>query len=79
MITAYYLDMETVIQEWFTVLQPQGNVVVVVDNVCYDNVVIPVDLILSAMAEDTGFTVEKIIIAHYKKGTVRESILMWKK
>lgn len=79
MITAYFLDMKAVIQEWFTVLKPHGHVVVVVGNVCYDNVVVPVDFILSALAEDAGFTVEKIIIAHYKKGAVRESILMWKK
>lgn len=79
MVTAYFLDMKTVIQEWFNVLHAHGRVAVVVDNVCYTDVVIPVDFILSDVAEDTGFTVEKIIIAQYKKGILRESILMWKK
>jgi hypothetical protein len=81
MLTAYFLDMKAVIQNWYTILSTHAQVAVVVDNLQYEGEIIPVDLVLSDMAEDAGFTVEEIVVANYKKTAtpIRESILLWKK
>jgi site-specific DNA-methyltransferase (cytosine-N4-specific) len=81
MVTAYFADMNEVIHQWWEVLGTQAAVAVVLDNLVYKGVAIPVDLVLSDMAEEAGFTVERIIVANYrgKKVPVRESILMWRK
>lgn len=90
MLTAYFVDMQQVIREWSRVLAPGGKVAIVVDNVRFAGEMIPVDLILSDMAEAVGFKVQKIIVARYKGNSsqqmgkygripVRESILIWQK
>lgn len=90
MITTYFIDMQKVIKEWFRVLAPGAHVAMVVDNVRFEGELIPVDLILSKMAEEAGFTVQEIIVARYKgnssqqmkkygKVSVRESIVVWEK
>ena len=88
MITAYFVDMHLVIKEWYKVLASGAKVAMVVDNVRFEGEMIPVDLILSEMAEEIGFEVKEIIIARYKgnssqqmkkygKVPVRESIVIW--
>ncbi|NPB03041.1 MAG: hypothetical protein GXO39_01315 [Thermotogae bacterium] len=90
MLTAYFVDMRKVITEWYRVLSSKGRVAMVVDNVRFEGEMIPVDLILSEMAEEVGFKVEEILIARYKgnssqqmkkygKIPVRESIVIWRK
>ena len=90
MITAYFVDMQQVIKEWYKVLASGANVAMVVDNVRFEGEMIPVDLILSEMAEEIGFEVKEIIIARYKgnssqqmkkygKVPVRESIVVWER
>lgn len=90
MIAGYFVDMEMVIREWARILAPGAQVAMVVDNVRFDGEVIPVDLILSEMAEREGFAVEAIWIARYKGNSsqqmgrygrlpVRESVLLWRK
>jgi len=90
MITAYFVDMGKVINEWARVLAPGAKVAMVVDNVRFAGELIPVDLILSEMAETVGFKVNQIIIARYKGNSsqqmgkygripVRESIITWEK
>ena len=90
MITAYFVDMQKVIEEWHRVLAPGARVAMVVDNVRFEGETIPVDLILSEIAEETGFEVKEIIIARYKgnssqqmkkygKVPVRESIVIWER
>jgi site-specific DNA-methyltransferase (cytosine-N4-specific) len=90
MITTYFIDMQKVIKEWFRVLAPGAHVAMVVDNVRFEGELIPVDLILSKMAEEAGFTVKEVIVARYKgnssqqmkkygKVSVRESIVVWEK
>ncbi len=87
MITTYFIDMQKVIQEWFRVLAPNAKVAIVVDNVRFEGELIPVDMVLSEMAEETGFRVKEIIVARYKgnssqqmkkygKVPVRESIVI---
>ncbi len=90
MITAYFIDMQTVIKEWYKILAPDAKVAIVVDNVRFEGEMVPVDLILSEMAEEIGFKVKEIIVARYKgnssqqmkkygKVPVRESILIWQR
>jgi len=90
MITAYFVDMQQVIKEWYKVLAFGAKVAMVVDNVRFEGEMIPVDLILSEMAEEIGFEVKEIIIARYKgnssqqmkkygKVPVRESIVIWER
>lgn len=90
MITTYFIDMQRVIKEWFKRLSPGAKVAVVVDNVRFEGELIPVDLVLSEMAEDVGFEVKEILVARYKgnssqqmkkygKVPVRESIVIWER
>jgi site-specific DNA-methyltransferase (cytosine-N4-specific) len=90
MLTAYFVDMQQVIGEWSKILNPGAKVAMVVDNVRFEGEMIPVDLILSEMAEEVGFKVEQIITARYKGNSsqqmgkygrvpVRESIIVWQK
>ena len=88
MITTYFIDMQKVIREWFKVLASSAEVAMVVDNVRFEGELIPVDLVLSEMAEEAGFGVKEIIVARYKGNSsqqmkkygrvpVRESIVVW--
>ena len=90
MLTTYFIDMQKVIQEWFTVLAPGATIAMVVDNVRFEGEMVPVDLILSEIAEDAGFDIKDIIVARYKgnssqqmkkygKVPVRESIVVWER
>lgn len=90
MITAYFVDMQKAIREWWRILAPSAQVAMVVDNVRFEGRLLPVDLILSEMAEGEGFTVEEVIVARYKGNSsqqmgrygrvpVRESIVIWRK
>jgi hypothetical protein len=90
MLTGYFVDMQQVIGELARVLAPAARVAMVVDNVRFAGELMPVDLVLSEMAEEVGFRVEEIIIARYKGNSsqqmgkygrvpVRESIVIWRK
>ncbi len=90
MLTGYFVDMEKVIREWARTLAPGAKVAMVVDNVRFEGELLPVDLVLSEMAEEVGFQVEEIIVARYKGNSsqqmgkygrvpVRESIVIWSK
>jgi len=90
MITAYFVDMQKVIKEWYKISASGTKVAMVVDNVRFEGEIIPVDLILSEMAEEAGFKVKEIIVARYKgnssqqmkkygKVPVRESIVIWER
>lgn len=90
MIITYFIDMQKVIKEWFKSLSPGAKVAMVVDNVRFEGELIPVDLVLSEMAEEVGFEVKEIIVARHKgnssqqmkkygKVPVRESIVIWER
>jgi len=90
MLTAYFVDMQKTISQWWKVLASSAHVVMVVDNVRFEGHMLPVDLILSEMAEQEGFAVEEILVARYKGNSsqqmdrygrlpVRESIVVWRK
>lgn len=90
MITAYFVDMQKVIKEWFRILAPHAKVAIVVGNVRFEGEAIPVDLILCDIGEEIGFRIKEIIVTRYKGNSsqqmkkygrlpVRESVLIWEK
>lgn len=90
MLTAYFIDMQKAIAEWGRVLARGARVALVVDNVRFAGELLPVDLVLSELAEETGFEVEEVLVARYKGNSsqqmgkygrvpVRESIVVWRK
>lgn len=90
MLKSYFVDMQEVVSGLGAVMAPGGWVAMVVDNVRFEGEMVPVDLILSALAEQEGFQVHQIIVARYKGNSsqqmkkygrvpVRESILIWQK
>jgi site-specific DNA-methyltransferase (cytosine-N4-specific) len=90
LLIGYFCDMASALKQWSEVLAQGAKVALVVDNVRFEGEMVPVDLILSDLAEQSGFEVQKIIIARYKGNSsqqmkkygrkpVRESILLWRK
>lgn len=88
MILAYFRDMEECIKELSKVLNKKAKVAFVIGNTRFEGEVIPVDLILSDIAQRYGFEVKEIIVTRYKGNSsqqmkrygmfrVRESILFW--
>lgn len=62
----------------------------VVDNVRFEGQLVPVDLVLSDIAERYGFLIDEIVVARYKGNSsqqmgrygripVRESVTVWRK
>ncbi len=68
MVRGYFTEMACVIQECARVLKPGAPMWMVNDNVRYAGASIPVDLILSFIAERVGFDVEKIAVLPGGKG-----------
>lgn len=68
MVSNYFREMSLIIFECARVLQPGAPLVMVNDNVRYKGVNIPVDLILSDIAEKAGFNVERIWVLPRGKG-----------
>ena len=68
LIEGYFLEMAVIIAELGRIVQPGGMVVMVNDNVQYHGEEIPVDLILSDFAEQSGFVCEKVEVLPRGKG-----------
>jgi len=64
----YLFEMNLVLWEWARILKPGGTVFMVNDNVQYQGEEVPIDLILSDLAETAGLRVEKIWSLHRGKG-----------
>jgi len=91
MIKGYFYELSCVIYELYRVLRQNGVVVMVNDNVCYAGVPISVDLILSNIANEIGFQVEKISVLPNGKGNssqqmglhgrtpLRKCVYIWRK
>ena len=60
LIEGYFLEMAVIVAELGRVLRPGGVVIMVNDNVQYHGEEIPVDMILSDFAEQSGFRCERI-------------------
>lgn len=90
MVKGYFEDMALVFGELYRVLKSDGRIALVVGNVRFGGVSIPVDFMLSRISESIGFHVNQILVTRYKlnspqqmkkygKVPVRESIIMLQK
>ena len=90
MIKGYFEDMNRVLGQLAQVCRPEARVALVVANARFHGELIPVDLLLSDLAAEAGFEVERIIITRYKGNSsqqmgrfgrvaVRESVAIWRK
>lgn len=68
MVKNYFFEMSFVIKELSRVLKPKGKIIMVNDNVRYNGDEIPVDLILSEIAESFGLKTDKIWVLEKGKG-----------
>ena len=68
MVRNYFKELAIVIFECFRLLKPGARLVMVNDNVRYQGVTVPVDLILSEIAQQAGFDVEVIWVLPIGKG-----------
>lgn len=91
MVRGYFYEMACVIFESARVLKQGAPLVMVNDNVRYAGVSIPVDIILSEIAEKLGFKVEQILVLPNGKGNssqqmgahgrevMRKCVYIWRK
>jgi len=90
MIKGYFEDMNQVLGQLAQVCRSGARVALVVANARFHGELIPVDLLLSDLARENGFEVERVIITRYKGNSsqqmgrfgrvaVRESILIWRR
>ncbi|MBI4551090.1 MAG: site-specific DNA-methyltransferase, partial [Candidatus Latescibacteria bacterium] len=68
MVRNYFFEMSLVIFECARILKPGAPLIMVNDNVRYEGMNIPVDLILSDIAQAAGFDVETIWVLPVGKG-----------
>ena len=74
LVANYFAEMALVVAELARVTRPGGRVVMVNDNVQYHGEEVPVDLILSAIAEDCGFVCEEISVLPRGKGNASQQM-----
>lgn len=91
MVRGYFYEMACVIYECGRVLKPGAPLIMVNDNVRYAGASIPVDLILSDIAANLGFTVDNILVLPNGKGNssqqmgehgrdrLRKCVYVWRK
>ena len=68
LLEGYFLEMAVIIAELGRVTRPGGTVIMVNDNVQYHGEEVPVDLILSDFAEQSGFVCDTIWMLPTSKG-----------
>ncbi len=68
MVKNYFWELTLMLIECQRILKPGAPLIMVNDNVRYAGISIPVDLILSRIAEEIGFEVEKIWVLPVGKG-----------
>lgn len=68
LLKGYFLEMSVIVSELGRILKPGGSVIMVNDNVQYHGEEVPVDFILSDMAERSGFECTNIWMLARGKG-----------
>ncbi len=68
MVKNYFWELTLMLIECQRILKPDAPLIMVNDNVRYAGISIPVDLILSRIAEEIGFEVDKIWVLPVGKG-----------
>ena len=91
MVEGYFSELACVIFECSRLLKAGGTVVMVNDNVQYAGIAIPIDMILSDLAESCGFSIDRIMVLPVKKGNssqqmgehgrnpLRKCVYVWRK
>lgn len=91
MVRGYFDEMACVILESARVLKPGAPLIMINDNVRYAGVSIPVDIILSEIAERLGFKADQILVLPNGKGNssqqmgahgreaLRKCVYVWRK
>lgn len=91
MVRGYFYEMACIIAESARVLRPNAPLIMVNDNVRYAGASISVDLILSSIAEELGFSIENILVLPNGKGNssqqmgehgreaLRKCVYIWRK
>lgn len=91
MVRGYFYEMACVISECYRVLNSDGYMFMVNDNVRYAGANVSVDMILSDFAEKIGFKIENILVLPQGKGNssqqmgvhgriqLRKCVYVWKK
>ena len=74
LVENYFLEMAVVVAELARITRPGGRVVMVNDNVQYHGQEVPVDLILSDIAEACGFECEEISVLPRGKGNASQQM-----
>ena len=74
LVENYVAEMAVVIAELARVTRPGGRVVMVNDNVQYHGEEVPLDLILSDIAETCGFVCEEIGVLPRGKGNASQQM-----
>ena len=74
LVENYFAEMAVVIAELARITRPGGCVVMVNDNVQYNGEEVPVDLILSDIAETCGFVCEEIGVLPRGKGNASQQM-----
>ena len=74
LVANYFSEMALVIAELARVTKPGGKVMMVNDNVQYNGEEVPVDLILSDIAEKCGFVCEEIGVLPRGKGNASQQM-----
>ncbi|MFC1935557.1 site-specific DNA-methyltransferase [Chloroflexota bacterium] len=89
MVRNYFRELAIVIFECARVLKPGAPFIMVNDNVRYQGVQVPVDLILADLAQQAGFDIERIWVLPKGKGnssqqmgahgreTIRKCVYVW--
>ena len=90
MVRGYFLESAVHLVQMSQLIRPGGFYVMVNDNVQYNGLPIPVDCLLSELAEKAGFTCEKIWVLPTSKGNssqqmkrhgrteIRKCVYVWK-
>jgi len=86
----YFEDMYLCLKEMRAVLKPGKNIGLVVSNVRFAGIMIPVDKLLAEIGEQVGLNTEKIYVLRYRGNSsqqmlrhrrepARESLIIWRK
>jgi len=92
MVAGYFDDMTGILRRTFELLEAGGVSAIVVANSSYQGLIVPTDLLLSKIAKNIGFNVERVIKARSIRGSsqhmarqtmfsglMRESIILLRK
>lgn len=90
MVTGYFEDLYAVLLNLSKLVRSEGRVALVLGNVRFCGVMIPVDRIVADIGQLVGFQLEKIIVTRYRGNSAqqmgrfgrepaRESIVVWRK